>query len=105
MAAPAPRFTTSDPSLVVTDANTPWTASAHLSDAQKAAVADFLKTFTSVDVMKQFAIKGEDIFASKLTLTPDEQAQAGPKLAANIRLASTADERMVQITRVLSRQP
>jgi len=101
VAAPAPRFTTSDPSLVVTDANTPWTASAHLSDAQKAAVADFLKTFTSVDVMKQFAIKGKDIFASKLTLTPDEQAQAGPKLAANIRLASTADERMVQITRVL----
>ena len=81
--------------------------SAHLSDAQKAeAVADFLKTFTSVDVMKQFAIKGKDIFASKLTLTPDEQAQAGPKLAANIRLASTADERMVQITRAFSsRQP
>ena len=101
VAAPAPVFKPGDPSLVVTDANTPWTASAHLSDAQKAAVADFLKAFTSEPVMKEFAIKGKDIFASKLTLTPEEQTQAGPKLAANIKLASTADERMVQVTRVL----
>jgi len=101
VALPAPRFKASDPSLVVTDANTPWAASARLSDAQKAAAADFLKTFTSEAVMKEFAIKGKDIFASKLSLTPDEQAQAGAKLAANIQLASTADQRMVQITRIL----
>jgi ABC-type glycerol-3-phosphate transport system substrate-binding protein len=101
VAAPAPRFKAADPSLVVTDANTPWTASAHLSNSQKAAVADFLKTFTSEAVMKDFAVKGKDIFASKLSLTPDEQTQAGVKLAANIQLASTADQRMVQITRIL----
>jgi len=101
VAAPAPVFKAGDPSLVVTDANTPWTASVHLSDAQKAAVADFLKTFTSEDVMRQFAVKGKDIFASKLTLSPEDEAQAGAKLSANIKLASTADERMVQITRVL----
>ncbi|HUI72397.1 MAG TPA: extracellular solute-binding protein [Spirochaetia bacterium] len=101
VAAPAPRFTATDPSLVVTDANTPWTASVHLSDAQKLAVADFMKTFTSEAVMKDFAIKGKDIFASKLSLSPDEQKQAGAKLATNIQLASTADLRMVQVTRVL----
>jgi ABC-type glycerol-3-phosphate transport system substrate-binding protein len=101
VASPAPLFKGGDPSLMVTDANTPWAASAHLSDAQKDAVADFLKTFTSEPVMKEFAIKGKDIFASKLSLTPDEQAQAGAKLAANIQLASTADQRMVQITRIL----
>ena len=52
-------------------------------------------------VMKDFAIKGKDIFASKLSLSPDEQKQAGAKLATNIQLASTADLRMVQVTRVL----
>jgi len=101
VAAPAPLMRAGDPSLVVTDANTPWTASAHLSSAQKAAVVDFLKAFTSEAVMKDFAVKGKDIFASKLSLSPDEQTEAGPKLAANIQLASTADERMVQITRIL----
>jgi ABC-type glycerol-3-phosphate transport system substrate-binding protein len=101
VAAPAPRFKAGDPSLVVTDANTPWTASARLSSAQKTAVVDFLKTYTSEPIMKEFAIKGKDIFASKLSLTPDEQTQAGAKLAANIQLASTADQRMVQITRIL----
>jgi raffinose/stachyose/melibiose transport system substrate-binding protein len=101
VAAPAPRFKTSDPSLVVTDANSPWTASARLSDAQKVAVADFMKAFTSEKVMKDFAIRGKDIFASRLSLTPDEQTQAGTKLAANIQLASTADMRMVQISRIL----
>ncbi len=101
VAGPAPLIKAGDPSLVVTDANTPWTASAHLTDAQKAAVADFLKMFTSEAVMKDFAVKGKDIFASKLTLGPDDQAQAGPKLSANIQLASTADRRMVQITRIL----
>jgi ABC-type glycerol-3-phosphate transport system substrate-binding protein len=101
VAAPAPRLKAGDPSLVVTDANTPWTASARLSSAQKTAVVDFLKTYTSEPIMKEFAIKGKDIFASKLSLTPDEQTQAGAKLAANIQLASTADQRMVQITRIL----
>lgn len=101
VASPAPRLKAGDPSLVVTDANTPWTASARLSSAQKTAVVDFLKTYTSEPIMKEFAIKGKDIFASKLSLTPDEQTQAGAKLAANIQLASTADQRMVQITRIL----
>ena len=101
VAAPAPVFAKGDPSLLVTDAVTPWAASARLSDPQKQAVVEFMKAFTSEQVMKQFAVKGKDIFAVKLSLDPAETSEAGAKLAANIRLASTSDQKIVQITRVL----
>ncbi len=101
VAGPAPVLAQGDPSVLVTDAVTPWAASAHLSDPQKQAVVAFMKTFTSEPVMKQFAVKGKDIFAVKLSLDPAETAEAGAKLAANIHLASTADQKIVQITRVL----
>ncbi len=101
VAARAPVFAQGDPSTLVTDAVTPWAASARLSKPQKQAVVDFMKAFTSEPTMKQFAVKGKDIFAVKLDLTPAETTEAGAKLAANIRLASTADQKIVQITRVL----
>ncbi len=99
--APAPVMAQGDPSVLVTDAITPWAASAHLSDAQKAGVVDFMKAFTSEKVMKDFTVRGKDIFAVKLSLSDAETEQAGAKLAANVKLASTADSKIVQITRVL----
>jgi raffinose/stachyose/melibiose transport system substrate-binding protein len=100
-AAPAPKFSKGDPAVIITDALTPWAASNHLSKTQKNAVADFMKAYTSEAVMKQFAIQGKDIFAVKMNLNASEQAQAGLKLADNIRLASEANQKVVQVTRVI----
>lgn len=99
--APAPKFSRDDPSVIITDALTPWAASNKLSKEQKDAVIDFMKALTSETVMKQFVIQGKDIFAVKVNLSADEQAQAGTKLAENIRLVSVADEKVVQLTRVI----
>jgi len=99
--APAPKFSKGDAAVIVTDALTPWAASNHLNQIQKDAVVNFMKAFTSESVMKRFAIQGKDIFAVKINLSADEQKQAGYKLAENIRLASEADQKVVQVTRVI----
>ena len=71
--APAPKFSTDDPSVIITDAVTPWAASGNLSDKKKDAVVDFMKSYTSEEIMKLFAIEGKDIFAVRLDLNDSEQ--------------------------------
>jgi raffinose/stachyose/melibiose transport system substrate-binding protein len=99
--APAPKFKLDDPSLLLTDALTPWSASGRMNKQKEQAVIDFLKHLTSEEISKKFAIDGKLPFVAKMNLTDSERKKAGAKLAADIEYTNAAEQRLVQITRVL----
>ena len=99
--APPPTLKEGDPYYVISDTITPWGASGKLSDAQKQAVADFLRYLTSEEISKRFAIDGKLLFAVKSELTQEEKEKAGPKLAGNIEITENSKGRIFQITRVI----
>jgi len=99
---PAPVMKEGDPLIVVTDTLILWAASGHLTSAQKEAVVNFLKWWTSEYVVKKFIIDAAyPSLVVKVALSEDEKRLLDPKVVANVELRQRAAARVVQISRVI----
>lgn len=101
--APAPTFGDgkAQPGFTVTDAYTPWSAGKQDDKAKEEAIVQFLKFMTSEDSSKTFTLEGQILLSTKLDLTADETASAGPVLGQYIQTNSQSPESIVNIVRTL----
>jgi len=87
--------------FTVTDTHTPWAAGKQPSKEREEAIVQFMKYMTSEESSKIFTLVGNILLSTKMELTDEEMAQAGPVLGQYIKINSQSTESLVNLVRYL----
>ncbi len=87
---------------LVTDAQTPWAASAQTDPAKEAAIAEFLKFITSEEATKTLTMEGSVVLSAKAELTEEDLSNVTEQMAAYLEVNGNAPSRTTNLERNLS---
>lgn len=87
---------------LVTDAQTPWAASAQTDPAKEAAIVEFMKFITSEEATKTLTMEGSVVLSAKLELTEEDLAGVTEQMAEYLNVNGDAPSRTTNLQRNLS---
>ncbi len=91
-----------DKGYLVTDAQTPWAASAQDDPAKEAAIVEFMKFITSEEATRTLTMEGSVVLSAKLELTDEDLASVTDQMAAYLDVNGAAPSRTTNLQRNLS---
>lgn len=95
---------TAQQGYLVTDAQTPWAASAQTDPAKEAAIAEFMKFITSEESTRTLTMEGSVVLSAKLELSDEDLAGVTDQMAAYLETNGDAPSRTTNLQRNLSTQ-
>lgn len=93
-----------EPGYLVTDAQTPWAASAQEDPEKEAAIAEFMKFITSEEATRTLTMEGSVILSAKLDLTEEDLANCTEQMAAYLGVNANAPSSTTNLQRNLSKE-
>lgn len=90
------------PGYLVTDAQTPWAATATDDPDKEAAIVEFMKYITSEDATRTLTMDGSVILSAKLELTDEDLASCTDQMRQYLEANAQAPSRTTNLERNLS---
>ncbi len=91
-----------EPGYLVSDAQTPWAASAQDDPEKEEAIVEFLKFITSEESTRTLTMDGSVILSANLELTDEDLAECTDQMAEYLEINSAAPSRTTNFERNLT---